>query len=232
LDIKNLDNGNAHEIVSIMGSSGCGKSTILNLIAGLIKPDSGTIKIYGKPITDKQSVPMVFQQYSSFPWRTVINNIALPLELKGVPKNERIEKSMELLKLVGLEEHADKWVNRLSGGQQQRVAIARALNCDSQILLLDEATSGLDVKIKQEVENLLLKIYYTSSIEMSLINVGHNIEENVFLSNRIYILVVKPYTAVYKIVDINLGDHRTPDVRKSPEFHKYVDEIDAIMNEI
>ena len=232
LDIKNFDNGNAHEIISLMGSSGCGKSTILNLIAGLIKPDSGTIKIYGKPITDKQAVPMVFQQYSSFPWRTVINNIALPLELKGISKNERMEKSMELLKLVGLEEHADKWVNKLSGGQQQRVAIARALNCDSQILLLDEATSGLDVKIKQEVENLLLKIYYTSSIEMSLINVGHNVEENVYLSNRIYIFTINPYTTVYKIVDINLGEHRTPDIRKSPEFHRYVDEIDTIMNEI
>jgi len=232
LDIKNFDNGNAHEIVSLMGSSGCGKSTILNLIAGLIKPDSGTIKIHGKPITEKQSVPMVFQQYSSFPWRTVIDNIALPLELKGISKDERIAKSMELLKLVGLEEHANKWVNRLSGGQQQRVAIARALNCDSKILLLDEATSGLDIKMKKEVENILLKIYYTSSIEMSLINVGHNVEENVYLSNRIYILTVNPHTTVYKTIDIDLGERRTSDIVKSPEFHRYVDEIDTIMNEI
>ena len=229
LDIKDFTD--RHQFVSLMGQSGCGKTTILNLIAGLLKPDSGKIKIYGKPITDKQSVPMIFQHYSSFPWRTVIDNVALPLELKNVPKKERMKKSMELLKLVELEEHADKWVNKLSGGQQQRVAIARALNCDSKILLLDEATSGLDIKMKQEMQDTLIKICYYSSIDMSLINVGHNVEENVYLSNRIYILTANPCT-VFKIIDIDLGEKRTPDIRKSPEFHRYVDEIDTIMNTI
>jgi len=229
LDIKDFTD--RHQFVSLMGQSGCGKTTILNLIAGLLKPDSGKIKIYGKPITDKQSVPMIFQHYSSFPWRTVIDNVALPLELKNVPKKERMKKSMELLKLVELEEHADKWVNKLSGGQQQRVAIARALNCDSKILLLDEATSGLDIKMKQEMQDTLIKICYYSPIDMSLINVGHNVEENVYLSNRIYILTANP-CAVFKIIDIDLGEKRTPDIRKSSEFHRYVDEIDTIMNTI
>jgi len=229
LNIKDFTD--QQQFVSLMGQSGCGKTTILNLIAGLLKPDSGKIKIYGKQITDKQSVPMIFQQYSSFPWRTVIDNVALPLELKGISKKERMERSMKLLKIVELEEHADKWVNRLSGGQQQRVAIARALNCNSKILLLDEATSGLDIKMKQEMQDTLIKICYYSPIDMSLINVGHNVEENVYLSNRIYILTANP-CAVFKIIDIDFGEKRTPDIRKSPEFHRYVDEINAIMNEI
>lgn len=222
---------NTGQFVSLMGQSGCGKSTILNLISGLLKPDSGIVKIYGNEITDKTSVPMVFQQYSSYPWLNVMDNVALPLKLRAMPQKERYEKSMEYLKIVGLDSHNAKWVNELSGGQKQRVAIARALNCDSQILLLDECTSGLDIKSKNEVDDTLLNIFYDQNIDRTIINVGHNIEENVYLSNRIYILSANP-CAIHKVIDIDFGCKRTPEIRKSELFHKYVDEIDSIMHEI
>ncbi|GHV57051.1 hypothetical protein FACS1894182_04940 [Bacteroidia bacterium] len=219
------------QFVSLMGQSGCGKSTILNLIAGLSKPDSGAVKIYGNPIGQNDSIPMIFQHYSSFPWMTVLDNVALPLKLKGIPQEERYDKSMELLKIVGLNGHEKKWTNKLSGGQKQRVAIARALNCGSKILLLDEATSGLDIKMKKELQDTLVNVCHnTPNIDYTYINVGHNIEENIYLSNRIYILTANP-CRIYKTIDI-VFDRRTPEIRKTPQFHRYVDEIDSIMNEI
>jgi NitT/TauT family transport system ATP-binding protein len=105
------------QFISIMGQSGCGKSTILNIISGLMKPDSGSVQIYGKEIGVNDSVPMIFQNYSSYPWLTVLDNVALPLKLKGIGKEERYEKSMELLKVVGLNGQEQKWTNKLSGGQ-------------------------------------------------------------------------------------------------------------------
>ncbi|MDR0872717.1 MAG: ATP-binding cassette domain-containing protein [Prevotellaceae bacterium] len=219
------------QFISLMGQSGCGKSTILNMIAGLAKPNSGTVKVYGKEIGQNESVPMIFQHYSSFPWLTVLDNVALPLKLKGISEEERYEKSMALLKLVGLNGHEKKWTNKLSGGQKQRVAIARALNCGSKILLLDEATSGLDIKMKKELQDTLVRVCYdTPDVDYTYINVGHNIEENVYLSNRIYILTANP-CRIHKVLDI-VFDKRTPDIRKTPQFHHYVDEINSIMNEI
>ena len=102
------------QFISLMGQSGCGKSTILNMIAGLLKPDKGTVKIYGEELKENQSVPMIFQNYSSLPWRNVYENVALPLEIQHFPKKEIKEKTMEILKVVGLEEHALKYPNQLS----------------------------------------------------------------------------------------------------------------------
>jgi NitT/TauT family transport system ATP-binding protein len=226
-DFKDQD-----QFISIMGQSGCGKTTILNIVAGLVRPNSGNVRIYGKEIGINDSVPMVFQHYSSYPWLNVIDNVALPLKLKGTDKRERYDKSMELLKLVGLEGHEHKWVNKLSGGQKQRVAIARALNTDSRILLLDEVTSGLDIKMKKELQDMLVKLCYdTPDTDRTFINVGHNIEENVYMSNRIYILTANP-CAIHQVIDVDFGSERTPEIRKSKIFHDYVDEIDNIMNRI
>ena len=219
------------QFVSVMGQSGCGKSTILNMIAGLINPDSGSVKIYGEKIKENQSVPLIFQEYSSFFWRNIFGNVSIPLELKKIPKKERDRKTMEMIRLVGLEEHIFKYPNQLSGGQKQRVAIARSLNCDSKILLLDEATSGLDIKMKREIQDTLVDLCYNyPELDRTFINVGHNIEENVYMSNRIYILTANPCT-IYKVLNIDF-DKRTPEVRKTAKFHDYVDEIDTIMNEV
>lgn len=218
------------QFVSIMGQSGCGKSTILNMVAGLLEPNEGKVKINGKELTADQSVPMIFQHYSSYPWRNVLDNVSVPLELKKVSDKEIKERSIEMLTLVGLQDHMYKYPNQLSGGQRQRVAIARSLNCNSDILLLDEASSGLDIKMKRELQDTLVKLCYDMHVDRTFVNVGHNIEENVYMSNRIIILTANPCT-IYKVIDINFPA-RTPDIRKSLQFHRYVDEIDEIMNTI
>ena len=224
------DNPHESQFISIMGQSGCGKSTILNMIAGLIEPDKGKIKINEKELVIDQSIPMIFQHYSSYPWRNVLKNVELPLELKGINKKEIRERSIEMLKIVGLEEHLYKYPNQLSGGQQQRVAIARSLNCKSDILLLDEATSGLDIKMKRELQDILVDLCYNKNVDRTFVNVGHNIEENVYMSNKIIILTANPCT-IYKIIDINFSN-RIPSIRKSTKFHEYVDHIDEIMTDI
>ena len=129
------------QMISIMGGSGCGKSCILRVIAGLMDVQQGDVMVYGKPLKEYGSIPMVFQQYSNYEWMTVVDNVALPYVLKGTPKKEAREKAMEIIKVVGLEEHATKFAKNtiLSGGQLQRISIARCLASGSQIILLDEA---------------------------------------------------------------------------------------------
>lgn len=218
LDIKDFKG--VGQFVSIMGASGCGKSTIMKYIAGLNKPDSGSIKIYGKEQTDKDSIPMVFQQYSSFPFYNVLFNVALPKIINGVDKKTAFELAYEKLKLVGLEDHATKYPNKLSGGQQQRVAIARALNCDSKLLILDEYSSGLDMFTKFELQDLLMKLFNDPIVDRTFLLVTHDVSEAVFLSNRIYVLGTNP-CHINEIIDVNLGNYRDRDIRKTKEFEEY-----------
>ena len=128
------------EFVVILGMSGCGKSTILRYIAGLQKPTEGQVLIHGKPMDEAPRVSMVFQRYSSLPWLTVLDNVSLALQYKGVDKKERHEQAMDIIKKVGLEGHENKYAQypTLSGGQLQRVAIARSIVANPEILLMDE----------------------------------------------------------------------------------------------
>lgn len=232
LDIKDFKN--VGQFISIMGQSGCGKSQLLKVISGLNKPQSGSVKIYGKEQTDKDAIPMVFQQYSSFPWMSVLDNIALPLKMKGVSKSERIEKAMEMVKIVGLEGHENKWAQYpiLSGGQLQRVSIGRALIANSQILLLDEFSSGLDIRMKREIQDTLLDVYYNSKLDPTVINVTHDILEAVYCSNRIYILSANP-CKIHTVIDIDFGvEKRTYDLRETQKFKDYVSLIEKVMSEI
>lgn len=169
LDIKDFKD--VGQFVSIMGASGCGKSQLLKIISGLNKPTSGSVKIYGKEQTDKDSIPMVFQQYSSYPWMTVLENVALPLKMRGVPKKEREEQARNMLKIVGLEGQENKWAQYpiLSGGQLQRVSLARNLVFSSQILLLDEATGALDIKSKRDMQDTLLDVFYNAKLDPTII---------------------------------------------------------------
>lgn len=218
LDIKDFKD--VGQFVSIMGASGCGKSTLLKYIAGLNKPTSGTIKIYNKELTDKDYIPMVFQNYSSFPWMTVLENVALPKIIHGVDKKTANEMAFEKLKMVGLDEHANKYPNKLSGGQQQRVAIARALNCESQLMILDEYSSGLDIFTKYELQDLLIKLFNDNKVDKTFLLVTHDISEAVFLSNRIYVLGANP-CKINEIIDVDFGKYRTKDIRKTREFEEY-----------
>ena len=225
---------NQGQFISIMGGSGCGKSQLIKMIAGLTKPQSGKIYLYGKEYTDKTTVPMTFQQPSCFQWQRVIDCVALPLRLHGIKKEERDELAMKMLKLVGLEDQADKWARYpdLSGGQQQRVSLARNLVANSQILLLDEATSALDIIAKKEIQNVLLDIYYSSEVDPTILNVTHSVDEAVYLSNRVIILKPNP-CQIYKVIDIDFGDvRRTADIRELPQFSEYVKQIEHYMNEI
>ena len=146
------DKADQGQFVVILGMSGCGKSTVLRYIAGLQKPTEGLVYVNNKLVDDNTRISMVFQQYSSLPWLTVLENVALSLQFKGVEKKERDEKAMEMIKLVGLEGHENKFAMypTLSGGQLQRVAIARSLLANPTILLMDEPFGALDVKTRMQ----------------------------------------------------------------------------------
>ena len=208
------------QIYSIMGASGSGKSQLIKMIAGLSKPQSGKIYMYGTEYDDKTTVPMTFQQPSCYEWQRVLDCVALPLRLKGVGREEREEKARHILKLVGLEGQEDKWARypELSGGQRQRVALARNLVANSQILLLDEATSALDIISKK--------------VDPTIINVTHSVDEAVYLSNRIIILKPNP-CQIYKVIDVDFGNvRREASIRDLPQFNEYVKEIEHHMEEI
>jgi NitT/TauT family transport system ATP-binding protein len=222
---------NEGQFISILGQSGAGKSQLLKIFSGLEQPSSGNVKLFGKPQKTNDSIPMVFQQYSSFTWLNVIDNISLPLKLNGIHKKERYERAMEIIKIVGLQGHEYKWTSKLSGGQQQRVAIARSLVYSSQIILLDEATSALDIKTKRELQDTMLNIFYNAKIDPTFISVTHNIDEAVYLSNRIYILQANP-CKVHSIIDIDFGGKRNPEIRKSKKYVDYIQQIESIMDSL
>lgn len=224
------------QVVSIMGGSGCGKSCLLRVVAGLMSVDSGDIRIYGKPLSEYGHIPMVFQAYSNYEWMTVLDNIALPMVLKGMKKSEAREKAKELAKLVGLEEHMNKYAkgSMLSGGQLQRISIARCLATGSQIMLLDEATGALDIKMKKEIQDLILKICRESELDMTILNVTHSVEEALYISNKIVILNANPCT-VYKTLDVDYGENddlRGQWVLESGQFSDYSKVVSGWLDDV
>jgi NitT/TauT family transport system ATP-binding protein len=230
-DIKDIKGEG--QFVALLGKSGCGKSTILRYIAGLQEPTEGDVYIYGKKKTENDRVPMIFQQYTSFPWKSVIENVALPLLVKNVNKSEAFDKAEEMIKIVGLAGHEDKWarIPLLSGGQLQRVAIARSLIVNPQILLLDEPFSGLDIKNKAELQNILLNLFYNPTVDVTFMLVTHDIREAVYLANRLYIMKTDP-AEIYKEYIINLGPRRTKETKFTSDYNEYVRQIDADFNSL
>jgi len=213
------------QFITLMGQSGCGKSTILRYISGLQSPTSGTILFKGQPRDRKNSVPMVFQQYTNLEWKTVLENVRLPLDINNVNREEANEKAMEILKVVGLETHADQYAKYplLSGGQLQRVAIARGLIMNPEILLMDEPFGALDVKTRQDMQ-LFLRTIFENQEDMTIILVTHSISEAVFLSDKVYVLGNKP-AEVIQDLDISLGNIRSESVIGSEKFKEYENEL-------
>jgi len=210
LDIK------AGEFVSIVGLSGCGKTSFLNAIAGLIKPQSGSIKVDGKPVVGPgHDRAVVFQKASLLPWRSVLNNVIYGLELRGVKKNEARQLALKYIEMVHLKGFEHYYPHQLSGGMQQRVNLARALVCEPEILLLDEPCAALDAITREEMQNELLLLW--EQTRKTVLMVTHQIDEAVLLSDRIIIFSARPARIVEE-VKVNLPRPRTPRLKNDAEF--------------
>ena len=178
------------ELFFLLGPSGCGKSTLLRLIAGFLQPDSGKIYFNGKDVTDlppeKRNAPMVFQNYALWPHLTVFENVAFGLKAQKLPKNEIKERTMEALKVVRMEEFAERKTPLLSGGQQQRVALARALAVAPELILLDEPLSNLDAKLRDEMRDELRTI--CRDRKLTAVYVTHDRREALSMADRMAVL--------------------------------------------
>jgi ABC-type nitrate/sulfonate/bicarbonate transport system ATPase subunit len=179
----------------LLGPSGCGKSTLLRMIAGLDKPSGGQVLVNGQPVTAPgKDRGMVFQKYTSFPWLTVAENVAYGMKINGVPEAQRKETVERLLKSVGLTEFADVYPETLSGGMQQRVAIARTLALRPSVILMDEPFGALDAQTRSDMQQLLLQIWDETAC--TILFVTHDVEEAVYLADRIFIMSSHPGTIV------------------------------------
>ncbi|NMC11105.1 MAG: ABC transporter ATP-binding protein [Methanothrix sp.] len=209
-----------NEFVCFIGPSGCGKTTLLRIIAGLEEPSSGTVTLAGDPI--KGPGPergMVFQEYSLFPWRTVLDNVVFGLELKGVPAAERQAKGRQYLKMVGLERFEARYPHELSGGMKQRVAIARALVNDPRAILMDEPFGALDAQTRNIMQSELLRIWEEK--RKTVVFVTHSVDEAIYLADRIVIMSARP-GRIKDIIEIHLPRPRN---RTSSEVNQIRDRI-------
>lgn len=202
------------EFLCLVGASGCGKTTLLKLIAGLEQPTTGTIHLAGKQV-DRPSrrVGFVFQDPTLMAWRTVRANVTLPLELNGLSKREAQEKAETLLDLVGLKGFEDTHPSQLSGGMAQRVALARALVHDPQLLLLDEPFGALDALTRERMGRELLRIWQVR--RKTVVMVTHSVPEAVYLADRVLVLGPRPASIVAEIL-VDLPRPRTQAVREAP----------------
>lgn len=203
---------NRGEFVSIIGSSGCGKTTLLRLVGGLDKPQSGELLMNGKRIDSPNPARgYVFQQGSLFPWLTVEQNIAAGLKARHVYREQK-ERVPYFVDLVGLKGFEKSYPHQISGGMAQRVAIARALINDPEILLLDEPMGALDSFTRADIQDKLLEIHQENHVTMILVT--HDVDEAIYLSDRIIIMTPRP-GKIREIVDVDLPEHRD---RNSDEF--------------
>ena len=177
-------------MVALLGPSGCGKTTALRILGGLDEPTSGTVAVGGRDITtvpaNKRDMGMVFQAYSLFPHLTVLDNVAFGLKLRGKAKADRMSRAGEMLELVGLSEHAEKYADQLSGGQQQRVALARALAIRPQVLLLDEPLSALDAKVRVQLRDEIRRVQL--EVGTTTLFVTHDQEEALAIADRVGVM--------------------------------------------
>jgi len=204
------------EFLAILGPSGCGKSTFFNILAGLAHQTAGEIYIDDRPVVGaSQDRGIVFQGYALFPWRTVLENVELGLEIRGVGRKERIRVAREYLTLVGLEAFANRYPHELSGGMKQRVAIARALAYKPEVLLMDEPFAALDAQTRELLQYELLKIWEAN--HKTIIFVTHSIDEAIFLADRVAVMTARP-GRIKEIIETSLPRPRTGEIRNSTDF--------------
>jgi NitT/TauT family transport system ATP-binding protein len=219
------------EFVAIVGPTGCGKSTLLNVAAGLLRPASGSVKVFGVPLAGlNQEAGYLFQADALFPWKTAIDNVAIALEIAGTPRPEAIERAQEFLASVGLSAFALRYPHMLSGGQRKRVGLAQVLIRHPKILLMDEPFGPLDAQTRQIMGNLLLELW--SADRKAVLFVTHDLEEAIALADRVVIMSAGPRARI-------IGDWRVPlprprditEIRLSEDFAALHREIWSVLKD-
>ena len=211
------------EFVTIVGQSGCGKTTLLKILAGLIPRSGGLVSLRGEPVNGpSRDIGIVFQDPVLLPWRTVLHNVLLPAQVLGLEPRGAHARAMELLKLAALEGFEDKYPHELSGGMRQRVAIARALVHEPSLLLMDEPFGALDAMTREFMNLELLRIWQQSG--KTIVFITHSIPEAVFLADRVVVMSARP-GRVQEIVRVDLPRPRDLDLMASDEFGVYTRRI-------
>jgi NitT/TauT family transport system ATP-binding protein len=204
------------DLVTLLGASGCGKTTLLRIIAGLVEPSSGEVVVGNRTVrAPRRDLCMVFQNFGLLPWRTVLENVCFALELDGRPRRQREEIAQTHIELVGLKGFEHHYPHELSGGMQQRVGIARALTRRPSVLLMDEPFAALDAQTRETLQEDFLKVW--KQLKTTVVFVTHSIDEALVMSDRIVILTTRP-GRLYRIVDSPFRDRLERDVRIDPEF--------------
>ncbi|SDD53146.1 NitT/TauT family transport system ATP-binding protein [Paenibacillus sp. CF095] len=219
------------EFLCFVGPSGCGKSTIFNMIAGLTEPTSGHLTVLGtspKEARKQNEIAFVFQEHTLLPWAKLIDNVTMPLTLRGVSKKERITEGERVLELVGLKDYMKVLPRELSGGMKMRVSIARALISRPKLLLMDEPFGALDEITRQTLQNELLNIWEQDK-KMSVLFITHNVFESVFLSTKVVVMTPRP-GKISDFIDIPFAYPRDDEFRTQPEFGEYVRSVSNVLN--
>lgn len=207
------------EFISFLGPSGCGKSTALRMAAGLIDHTEGRVEVFGRSpeelMKETNDIAFVFQDSNLLPWRKVIDNVLLPIELRGKITKEHVEQARNILDKIGLGDYLEAYPRQLSGGMKMRVSIARAIVAKPKLLLMDEPFAALDEITRQSLQLELLNIWEKE--KMTVLFVTHNVYEAVFLSTKIAVMAARP-GKLYKEIEVNIPYPRTLEVRTRPEF--------------
>jgi len=217
----------AGEFVSIVGPSGCGKSTLLKIVLGVVPYTGGGVRLSGVPVEGPQlGAGMVFQTAALPPWRRIIDNVLLPIEILSLPRRDYVEKAQQLLAMVGLKGFERKLPNELSGGMQQRVSICRALIHDPELLLMDEPFGALDALTREVMQTELLRIW--AETHKTVLFVTHSIDEAVLLSDRVIVLSARP-GKVAEDLAIELPRPRGAAARSLAQFQDYAQHLRSLL---